>query len=260
MERKNKKNNISSIVSIKKTINRDSYEPAFVQLANILRSQIVSGVFSPANQLPSEAMLCKSYQISPMTVRRAINLLVDLDIVITSKGRGTFVKPLKISGASFHLSDLQNLLDNEAMTVKLLEVRIISTDPYTAERLKIDKEEKTIFIKSLLTINNTPVFYHREFLVYDPTRPIVEAEIDVTSLQGLFNGSGNTIIKWGELQVKPVLLKQEEADILKLPLPGVAFSLQHLFYDFNDKPISWGWFICNTDYLQFITKVGISNE
>lgn len=84
--------------------------------------------------------------------------------------------------------------------------------------------------------------------------------MDVTSLQGLFNGSGNAIIKWGELQVKPVLLKQEEADILKLSLPGAAFSLQHLFFDFDDKPISWGWFICNSAYFKFSTKVGISNE
>jgi GntR family transcriptional regulator len=66
-------------------IDRESYEPAYVQLANLLRRQIVDGVFRPGDQLPSVAQLCRRYGISPMTVRRSINLLADQGVVSTAR-------------------------------------------------------------------------------------------------------------------------------------------------------------------------------
>ena len=89
-------------------IDRDSFEPAYLQLANLLRRQIADGVFRPGDQLPSEAQLCHRYEISPMTVRRSINLLADQGVVNTAQGRGTFVKALELSTASFDLQGLQD--------------------------------------------------------------------------------------------------------------------------------------------------------
>ena len=78
-------------------IDRTSDEPAYAQLADIIRRQIGEGVFRPGEQLPSEAKLCQRFGISPMTVRRSINLLADQGVVNTAQGRGTFVKPLALS-------------------------------------------------------------------------------------------------------------------------------------------------------------------
>ena len=62
-------------------IDRTAYEPAYSQLVHILKSQIASGRFRPGAQLPSEAQLCQLYQVSPMTVRRAVNILLDQGLV-----------------------------------------------------------------------------------------------------------------------------------------------------------------------------------
>lgn len=241
-------------------IDRNSYEPAYAQLANILRRQVAAGLFRPGDQLPSEAMLCQSYQISPMTVRRTINLLADEGVVSTAKGRGTFVNTLELGRAAFDLQELQDLFNDSAMTVKLLDVRIVSADERTARKLNVTIGEKTIYIRRLLTVNSEPAFYHREYLVYDPTRPIVEAEMEVTALQGLFDGTSSALLKRGELSIKACLLHEDEANLLQTPWPGAAFRLEHLFYDFDDQPVSWGWFICHNDYLHFTTRVGISHE
>ena len=101
-------------------INRMAYEPAYVQLANILRSQIAEGLFRPGDQLPSEAQLCRYYEVSPMTVRRSINLLANQDVVSTAQGRGTFVKPLELSTATFDLRDLRYFDRDEKLTKKKL--------------------------------------------------------------------------------------------------------------------------------------------
>jgi GntR family transcriptional regulator len=241
-------------------INRDLEEPAYSQLANILRRQIAEGTFRPGDQLPSEAQLCRRYGISPMTVRRTINLLADQGVVSTAQGRGTFVKSLELSTAIFDLQELQDLFANvTAADVKLLDVRVVSADERAARKLKISVGDPTIYIRRLYTSEGEPVFYHRAYLIYDPTRPIVEAELDVTSLQGLFASGDNSLLKRGLLNIEAVLMNVEEAELLKAPTPAPAFYLEHLFFDFDECPLSWGWFIFRSDRLRFSTQVGIQS-
>jgi GntR family transcriptional regulator len=239
-------------------IDRESYEPAYVQLANILRRQISDGAYRPGDQLPSESQLCRRYGISPMTVRRSINLLSDQGVVNTAQGRGTFVKPLELSTANFDLGELQDLFINGASTdVNLLDVRIVSADKRTARKLELTEGDPTIYIRRLFTREEKPIFYHRAYLIFDPTRPIVEAEMDVTSLQGLFTSADSTILKRGQLTIEATMMNEEEAKILQTPLPAAAFYLEHLFFDFDNRPISWGWFIFRSDQLRFHTQLGI---
>ena len=229
-----------------------------MQLAKILRRLIADGAYRPGDQLPSEAQLCRRYGISPMTVRRSINLLYDQGVVNTAQGRGTFVKSLELVTANFDLGELRDLfLNSEEPNVQLLDTRIISADERTARKLELVEGDPTIYIRRLFTSENKPIFYHRAYLIFDPSRPILEAEMDVTSLQGLFTSADNTLIKRGQLTIEATLMNEEEADILQTPLPAAAFYLEHLFYDFKNCPISWGWFIFRSDHLRFNTQVGI---
>ncbi len=239
-------------------INRDSFEPAYAQLANILRGQIANGEFRPGDQLPSESQLCRRYGISPMTVRRSINILVDQGVVSAAQGRGTFVKHLEWSAANFDLQELQDLFSKgEINHIKLLEARVISANRRTARKLNISEADFVIYIRRLFTKDDKPIFYHRAYLIYDPKRPIVEAEMDVTSLQGLFADVDNALLKRGLITIEATLLNEEEAQILKTPHPSAGFYLEHLFYDFEDCPISWGWFIFPNDRLRFKTQIGV---
>jgi DNA-binding GntR family transcriptional regulator len=239
-------------------IDRDSNQPVYTQLADILRQQISDGAFRPGDQLPSEGMLVRTYQVSPMTVRRAIGLLAEQDVISTARGRGTYVKAVQLGTAAFDLRDLQELFSNEAgTTVKLVEARFISADERTARKLQIDVGDYAIYIRRLLLIRGEPAFYHRAYLIYDPTRPVVESELEVTVLKGLFDGTGSPLIKRGELSMEAALLTEEEAVILQVPLPAAGLLLEHTFLDFDDRPVSWGWFVCHADRLRLHTKVGL---
>ncbi len=239
-------------------IDRDSFEPAYLQLANILKRQIAEGHFRTGDQLPSEAQLCSRYGISPMTVRRSINLLADQGVVSTAQGRGTFVKELELGTAIFDLQELQELFQpGSGSNIRLLDVRVVSCDERVARKLNLQVGDSTIYIRRLFMEQDRPVFYHRAYLVYDPTRPIVEAEIDVTSLHGLFSHGKNTLLKSGRLTIASTLMNTEEANLLHRKLPSAAFFIEHVFFDLENLPISWGWFIIPSDRLQFTTHVGI---
>jgi len=240
------------------SIDRELFEPAYAQLANILRNSMATGVLRPGDQLPSEAQLCERYGVSPMTVRRAINLLVDQGVVVAEQGRGTFVKPVAMGAATFQLAELQNLFnDPEHTSVQLLESRIISADERVSRKLAIAEGQRIIYIRRLLRQDGVPALYHREYLIYDPLRPIVESELEVTALQRLFSGTSQSLLKHGEISIEATILTGEESHLLQAHQPMAAFCFEHLFYDFDDKPISWGWFIGRADRLRFTTHVGL---
>lgn len=238
-------------------IDRSSYEPAYAQLVRILLGQIAAGVFRPGDRLPSEAQLCERYGVSPMTVRRVINILVDQGVVIAEQGRGTFVKPLELGTATFDLNELQQLFREGQSTVKLLEAHITSATERTARKLAIEVGDRTVFLRRLIFHSEKPMLLHREHVIYDPTRPLIEAEMEVTALRGLFSGGGESDLKRGDLTIDATLLTEEEATLLHAKTASPAFRLEHIFYDFADRPVSWGWLICSGDRLRFTATIGI---
>jgi DNA-binding GntR family transcriptional regulator len=242
-----------------RNIDRQALDPAYAQLVNILKDQIAKGVYLPGNRLPSESELCKRYRVSPMTVRRSINCLLDQGIVTTIQGSGTYVKAPDLGGVTFGLEEFHNLFkDKERTRVKVLEVVIVKADEATAMRLALRPGERVILIRRVLIRDGDPILYHKEHLIYDPTRPIVEGELEVTSLHGLFVGTGETKLKKGDLSIETTVLTKEEADVLNTMHMQPAFRLEHIFYDFDDRPVSWGRFVCRGDRLKFTTTVGIS--
>jgi DNA-binding GntR family transcriptional regulator len=73
-------------------IDQRSPVPAYRQLADILQGQIESGKLQPDNRLPSETTLIQEYGVARGTVRQAIAVLRDRDLVVTVQGRGSYVK------------------------------------------------------------------------------------------------------------------------------------------------------------------------
>jgi DNA-binding GntR family transcriptional regulator len=241
-------------------IDRNSYEPAYAQLVRILLGQIAAGVFRPGDRLPSEAQLCERYGVSPMTVRRVINILVDQGVVVGEQGRGTFVRPLDLGRATFDLAGLQQLFQMDESTVTLIEVRIDSATERTAGKLALEVGDRTVFIRRLICQGEVPMLLHREHVIYDPRRPLVEAEMEVTALRGLLGGRGGSDLKRGDLTVEATVLTDEEALLLQAAAGSPAFRLEHIFYDFGDRAVSWGWFICSGDRLRFTATIGVTDE
>lgn len=240
------------------SINRKAYQPAYSQIVDIIRELVDSGRYPPGSKLPSEAQLRKQFQVSSVTVRRAISVLVEQGVVDTTQGKGTFVKPIELSSVSFHLDEIQKIFkDREHTRVILLFAQIISADQCVAEKLPLSEGDRVIHIRRLISRDNTPLMYHHQYLIYDPSQPIVEAELDLTALGGLFAGSGKTGFKKGLLKMRVTALNAEEARHLNGKTGMPAFLLEHTFFDLQDRQVSWGWFTFLDDRLNLSAQVGV---
>ena len=67
----------------------------YEEIAEDIRSRILSGNYSPNEQLPLEKQMCESYGVSRITIKKAVDELVIQGWVIKRRGSGTFVKALE---------------------------------------------------------------------------------------------------------------------------------------------------------------------
>ena len=72
-------------------IDKDLDTPVYVQLADLLRAQIVSGELAPRRPLPSIRTLQQRYEVSDGTVKKAVAVLREEGLVRTVTGRGVYV-------------------------------------------------------------------------------------------------------------------------------------------------------------------------
>lgn len=80
-------------------LNKQHPKPVYLQLKDALQQQIEQGHYFSHQQLPSERDLCQLYNLSRMTVRKAIKVLVTDGYAYARAGKGTFVSdfPCKAS-------------------------------------------------------------------------------------------------------------------------------------------------------------------
>lgn len=75
------------------SIDPDDLTAPYLQLVAILRGRIEDGEYAPGRRLPSLVVMEQEYGLNPKTIRKAIDALKAEGLVVTSPGRGTFVKP-----------------------------------------------------------------------------------------------------------------------------------------------------------------------
>lgn len=72
-------------------IGKNDSLPLYIQLKNIISHNINNGIWNPGDVLPAETELCQKYDISQITVRRALKDLAKEGCLVRIKGKGTFV-------------------------------------------------------------------------------------------------------------------------------------------------------------------------
>ncbi|MCE5254542.1 MAG: GntR family transcriptional regulator [Actinomycetia bacterium] len=236
---------------------RRPHEPAYLRIADAISEQIGAGLYRAGDQLPTESQLRAQYGVSPMTVRRAIRILLDRGLVTTTQGKGTFVRSPDMGEAIFRLQEMTDLwMDDASVAVLLLEARIRAADEQVAAMLDLSLGDPIVFLRRVIQRKGQPLIYQLEHVVYDEHRPLVEAELQVTSLEGLLHSPQVEGVRGGLLSIQAVSLDAEAAGVLDVPEGSAAFCLEGLFSDFDGRPVSWGRFLCRADQFRLTSYLG----
>ncbi|MBE6173679.1 MAG: GntR family transcriptional regulator, partial [Enterococcus faecium] len=66
--------------------------PKYIEIAHSLKNKIIEGEFKEGELLPNQETLAKTYNTSRVTIRKAIQLLIDESLLYTRRGSGTYVR------------------------------------------------------------------------------------------------------------------------------------------------------------------------
>lgn len=117
-------------------LNLDSDKSIYVQIAEIIENDILTGNLKSEEQAPSTNEFAKVYNINPATARKGLNILVDEEILYKKRGMGMFVRP---DGRSKILKKRQDLFFSEILPETMQEAKI----------LEIDKDKIVQYIQEL---------------------------------------------------------------------------------------------------------------
>lgn len=82
---------MSDTEASKPTLDPMSARPLYVQLADVIAGKIASGELAPDRPIPSENHLADEYGVARLTARRAAQELRERGLIITVRGKGSFV-------------------------------------------------------------------------------------------------------------------------------------------------------------------------
>ena len=242
-------------------IDKRSKLPAYAQLANILRASISQGEYPPGGRLPAEAALAKAHGVSAMTARQAVGVLEEEGLVRRAQGKGTYVRKIGVSASSFSLEALSDALaDKDNLSVRILKAAVEKHPGMERQVLELPADQPVVVVERLILHKNTPFTLHLSYTNFDPKSPTVESMLDTVVLTELIFQEGYSNFKRGVLHLLPTRLSEREAGLLELAKESTAFKLEHLFYDFDNRPAAYGWFIVSHEKMPIVSRIGIWDE
>jgi len=140
--------------------------PRHAQITRWLRNRIESGEFKADEKLPSENELAKKFDVSRVTVRRALQSLESEQIIYRCQGLGSFVKDDRAPHNLVSLTDFNEDMAKAGLKASS-EVRdFITVDApgWLAEILDVDVGTKVIRIDRLRQGNGEPVAFDSTWL------------------------------------------------------------------------------------------------
>lgn len=174
---------------------KSNYLPLYAQIKQSILSQI-EATYKPGDLLPGEAELEQRFNVSRITIRRALDELVADGVLVRKQGKGTFVREKPITQELPRLLSWSTQMRQMGFTPKSLSCEILIVKP-TKEQLQLlelPKEERLIRIRRLRSINEEPVCIMTNYLP--------ESLVPDLAKEGLVNDSlYATLDKYG---IRPV--------------------------------------------------------
>ncbi len=136
----------------------------FEKIANDLRKSIQEGVYSSGDQLPLEKELCEQYQVSRVTIKRAMDELVQQGLITKRRGSGTFVKTLDDGYAKQLSLSTGNQFSGFAETnrghdvrTKVMRFEIVHPSEDVATKLQMSVKDFVYDIIRVRILDNVPI-------------------------------------------------------------------------------------------------------
>jgi GntR family transcriptional regulator len=211
----------------------------YLQVIDRLKADIEKGVYKENEKLPSEFELSKSLGVSRATLREALRLLEEDNVIVRRHGVGTFVnpKPLFTSGIE-HLSSISSMIEQAGKVpgtifMRATEEKATEDD---VERFQIDIDDNVLTIERVRTANGEPVVYCIDKVPsnYLPQEFLTNENLSIFSA---LEKSANVRVTYAITQIDPIGYHEHVSPILKSNKDTALLVLSQVHYDEYDRVV-----------------------
>ncbi|MHC5373929.1 GntR family transcriptional regulator [Enterococcus sp. LJL120] len=215
----------------------------YLEIADELREAIYAGVYPLNSMLPTETELEKKYQVSKITIRKAIELLAADEYVEKKSGKGTTVinnRPYnKLSRAASFTDILERSDKNvEKKTLDFQTIKLTKDDPMFQYF-----GTKALYLSRTYAINQQPFIYIQHFLPGN-VKKIDQKNFADFSLYRLLHSNGFEIERFKD-SFSAIVLTEEQKKILQTD-SQIALQRNRQSIDFDGKVVEYSLAIYDT--------------
>lgn len=208
--------------------------PLYAQLKETLIAAITCGDLAPGDQIPSQRELCAQHEMSHMTVRRAINELINEGVIYSIPGKGIYVaekKQVAEAGPLFGFTEDMALRGMEASS-RVLAAEIVSASTVVAQALSVPPGTPLVYLRRLRLANGEPMALQTNYLVHALCPGLLDHDLERASLYAVVRNVYDLRLASGIVAVEAVPADEERAGLLGLTLPAaLLITEQTTFLD-----------------------------
>lgn len=149
--------------------------PKYEEIAGIIRDRITSGIYPVETLLPTQIELAKEFDVSRMTVKKAVEILTIEGLVFSKQGNGTKVlnssfwdkedNKFRLNNYNGLSQDFKN--DARELTSEIVEFSVDFPSQEVAERLQLEKTAPVYTIMRLRKLDDVPYVLEHTYMPCD---------------------------------------------------------------------------------------------
>jgi GntR family transcriptional regulator len=237
---------------IKLAESTQSNSPIYMQLANSLRQQIDDGIIPTGEALPSERDLCDIMGASRVTVRKAIELLIEEGLISRRQGSGTFVTP-RIQAPGSYLNSFSE--DAEARgeatdTIWMMKIIAIASDE-EARLLELASGTKVARLSRVRMAAGEPLAIENAVI---PAEMLPDIETLGHSLYQALAKLGNRPIT-GQQKIRAALAGSTEAALLSISEKTEVLRIERLTRRADGRPVELTRSVYRGERYEFVSEM-----
>lgn len=224
--------------------------PLHLSISEQLRQRILDRDYAPQSRLPSEREMIKEFQVSRITIRRAIANLIDQGLAIAHQGKGVFVTEHR--KAIYTLTNpgvfLEEDLGNQGIELALKTIAFeLVTPPETIQAiLNLSSAQPQAYLqKKILLMDQSPGCVDVTYVLpeigealgdelrHNMTFPVLERnDISISRVEAVIECQN---------------ADPEMSDYLNVPLGYSLLVYRHTAFTVDDRPVLHGASISRGD-------------
>jgi DNA-binding GntR family transcriptional regulator len=196
---------------------------------------------SSAELALSDAHLAERFGVSRITVRRAVDELVDAGILYRIQGVGTFVRPKKFR----EKLTLNSFLDAWTQKAGKFDVRVaafekVEADKDISERLNVRPGTELVYVRRLRFQKKALVAIDDRYIRADCCRRLIRQDVMTSSLVDFLRNREKIPLARGEMDIEARAADRREAKIFGFKCGSPMLVRRMTFVTEDNEPVLTG--------------------